>query len=110
MNIVLFQHLFDILIIVSLLMTFFTYYKKEYNLAKIYLISTFVIVLLKGFVYFNFANSDNRVKQENINSTKIFQAKMKPIKKKKEFNYTKDFKDTSATITKEVDKIHNSIK
>jgi len=109
MNVVLFQHIFDILIIVSLLMTYITYKKEHYDLAKIYLISTLVIVLLKGFVYFNFTNSDHRVKQENINSTKIFQAKMKPIKKINEFNYSKDFKDASVTITKEVDKIRNSI-
>lgn len=110
MNIVLFQYLGDIFILSSVIAIVLAYKMEKKGLIKILIVIDVIIFLLKGVIYFNFAEPTKRIKKEEQASTQIFQAKMKePEKRIKEFNYTENFDDTSSSIDEEVNKIHKSV-
>jgi len=108
MNIVFFQYLPDVLIIYATIMLLINY--KYPNKMKSSIILIILGFILKAIVYFNFTNSDERIKKESIISNQIFQSKMEKVKKLKEFNYSKEYENVSNSITKDADKIHNSVK
>jgi len=110
MNFVLFQFLSDIGIFgIILLILWNLKYKKINN--KIILFILGILFLLKFTLYYNFANSTQRIKEELKNSNQIFESKLKePVKKIQKFNYKKEFNNISNSINQEQNKIHNSIK
>ena len=108
MHIVLFQFLPDIFLIVAIGYLIYAFRKNEY---KKIAIGLFVFaIILKSIIFFDFTNSNKRVKEESQMSNQIFQSKMEKAKRIPEFNYTKDYKDVSNSISNEANEIHNSIK
>jgi len=109
-NVVTFQYLGDIFILSSVIAMVIAYKMEKKGLIKILIAIVILIFLLKGMIYFNFAEPTKRIKKEEQASTQIFQAKMKePEQRIKEFNYTENFDDTSSSIDEEVNKIHKSV-
>ena len=110
MNLVAFQYLSSAVIIFFLLLGF--YLHKKNKLGFWYLGAFLTVLFISEFVYFNFTNSDKRIKVEKANSNLIFQKKLddNSITKVKEFNYSEEFENSENSITKEADSIHKSIK
>jgi len=110
MNFVLFQFLSDIGIFSIILLILWNLKTKKFD-NKIILFILGILFLLKFTLYYNFANSTERIKEELKNSNQIFERKLEePIKKVQNFDYKKEFNDISKSIDKEQNKIHNSIK
>lgn len=111
MSMVIFQYLIDLNFILSLGVIGFGYFKKRKNILKIGVLYLIILVTLKSVIYYNYTGSDKRIKEEAKQSTMVFQSKMKePEEHIKQFNYSKEFKDTSSSITQEADEIHDNIK
>jgi len=111
LNVVATQYLFDIFLVLFVMCFSFLIYKKKKREAIILsIISAAILVIFKTFIYFNFANADNRQKEEVSQSKEIFQSKMIPKKEVKEFNYNNEYNNVSKDISKEEENIHKNVK
>lgn len=110
-NVVIFQFVIGMVVVSGFILAIYGAMKGKRTLSIIGDILLITGLIVNGFVYFNFTGSDKRVKEEAKQSNMIFQSEMKiPTKHIQEFNYSKDFRDISSSISKETKQIHNEVK